>query len=93
MQVTITISDEEYSQMLQDRLAAMHAFEDGTGTYEEYLSTRAIVRRARKVRKAEGAVVENYKQQSAPQHAAMTKKGTDKAPAEIEVRPDEVQAA
>lgn len=93
----VTITDEEYSNMLADRLAAMHAFENGSGTYEAYLATRATVRRARKVRKSEGAVVENYKQQSAPQNAAKTRKGQAQPATpvkkEIEVKPDEVQAA
>lgn len=72
--VTVTISDEEYSEMLRVRLAAKHGFEAGTVSEEEYNQARAIVRRARKIRKNEGAVVENYRQQSAPQHAAMTRK-------------------
>ncbi len=76
-QVQVTISDEEYSEMLQVRLAAKHGFDEGTVTYEEYMAARAVVRRARKVRKAEGAVVENYKQQSAPQHQAMTRKAPE----------------
>lgn len=72
--VQVTISDEEYSEMLRVRLAAKHGFEAGTVSEEEYNQARAVVRNARKVRKAEGAVVENYRQQSAPQHAAMTRK-------------------
>jgi len=76
--VKVTISDEEYSEMLRQRLAAKHAFEAGTGTLEEWRAWQSAVRVARKVRASEGAVVENYKQQSAPQHAAMTKKPTVK---------------
>lgn len=72
--VQVTISDEEYSELLQTRLNAKHGFEAGTVTEDEYNETRAAVRRARRIRKSEGAVVENYRQQSAPQHAAMTKK-------------------
>lgn len=74
-QVQVTISDEEYSEMLQVRLAAKHMYETGEATLEEYNQARAVVRRARKVRRTEGAVVENYKQQSATQHQAMTRKG------------------
>lgn len=70
----VTISDEEYSQMLEARLEAKHQFEAGEGTWEAYQATRAVVRRARKVRRTEGAVVENYRQQSLPQHQAMTRK-------------------
>ena len=72
--VQVTISDEEYSELLYVRLSAKHAFENGTGSEEEYNQARAAVRKARKVRRAEGAVVENYRQQSAPQHAAKTRK-------------------
>lgn len=72
--VQVTISDEEYSELLRIRLAAKHAFEEGTGSESQYDEARAAVRRARKVRRQEGAVVENYRQQSAPQHAAMTRK-------------------
>lgn len=72
--VQVTISDEEYSELLRIRLAAKHAFEAGDGTESELNEARAAVRRARKVRRAEGAVVENYRQQSAPQHNAMTRK-------------------
>lgn len=72
--VQVTISDEEYSELLHTRLVAKHAFEAGTGTEEEYSAARAAVRHARTIRRREGAVVENYRQQSAPQHAAMTKK-------------------
>ena len=72
--VQVTISDEEYSEYLRIRLAAKHAFEAGTGTEDEWNQARAIVRQARRIRKAEGAVVENYRQQSAPQNAAKTKK-------------------
>lgn len=71
-QTQVTISDEEYSEMLATRLAAKHGWHEGTVTYEEYMAARAVVRRARKIRRSEGAVVENYKQQSAPQHNAMT---------------------
>lgn len=72
--VQVTISDEEYSELLRSRLAAKHGFENGTVTEEEYAATRSAVRHARTIRRREGAVVENYRQQSAPQHAAMTKK-------------------
>lgn len=72
--VQVTISDEEYSELLKYRLAAKHNFENGIGSEEEYAEARAAVRRARRIRRTEGAVVENYRQQSAPQHAAMTKK-------------------
>lgn len=72
--VQVTISDEEYSELLSTRLAAKHGFEAGTVTEDEYNAARKQVRDARKVRRAEGAVVENYRQQSAPQHAAMTRK-------------------
>jgi len=94
-QVKVTVSDEEYSEMLAIRLAAKKAYEanDTDGTYEQYMEARAIVRRARKVRRVEGAVVENYRQQSAPQHNAMTKKGDAPIHKEIEVLPTEVQAA
>lgn len=77
--VTVTISDEEYSEMLQVRLAAKHGFEAGTVTQDEYDQARTVVRQARKVRRSEGAVVENYRQQSAPQHQAMTRKTVRKA--------------
>ena len=79
--VQVTVSDEEYSEMLRVRLAAKHAFEADEISELEYEAARAVVRRARKVRKAEGAVVENYRQQSAPQHAAMTRKPKEKAAA------------
>lgn len=72
--VQVTISDEEYSELLTVRLAAKHGFEAGTVTEEEYNAARKAVRDARKVRRNEGAVVENYRQQSAPQHNAMTRK-------------------
>lgn len=78
--VQVTISDEEYSEMLKVRLAAKHAWEAGEITDEEYSQARAVVRRARKVRRNEGAVVENYKQQSAPQHQAMTRRQQQVAP-------------
>ena len=73
-QVQVTVTDEEYSELLKVRLAAKHAYEAEKITLEEYNATRAAVRRARKVRKTEGAVVENYRQQSAPQHNAMTRR-------------------
>ena len=72
--VTVTVSDEEYSELLRIRLAAKHGFEAGTVTEDEYNEARSAVRRARKIRRSEGAVVENYRQQSAPQHSAMTRK-------------------
>lgn len=75
--VQVTISDEEYSEMLSTRLAAKKAYEANDTSDElwmQYQEARAVVRRARKVRRTEGAVVENYKQQSAPQHQAMTRK-------------------
>lgn len=72
--VQVTVSDEEYSELLRVRLAAKHGFENDTVTEDEYNEARAAVRRARKVRRQEGAVVENYRQQSAPQHNAMTRK-------------------
>lgn len=77
--VQVTISDEEYSEYLRVRLEAKHAFENGTGTEEEWMQARTVVRQARRIRKAEGAVVENYRQQSAPQNAAKTKKRAVKA--------------
>lgn len=73
-QVQVAVSDEEYSELLRVRLAAKHGFEAETVTEEEYNEARAAVRRARKIRRQEGAVVENYRQQSAPQHNAMTKR-------------------
>lgn len=79
--VTVTISDEEYSEMLAVRLVAKHEFEAGNITEEEYNAARKVVRDARKVRRAEGAVVENYRQQSAPQHAAKTKRPVEKVAA------------
>lgn len=72
--VAVTVSDEEYSELLRIRLAAKHGFENDTVTEDEYNEARAAVRRARKIRRQEGAVVENYRQQSAPQHNAMTRK-------------------
>lgn len=72
--VQVTVSDEEYSEALRVRLAAKHGFEAGTVTEEEYAAARSVVRGMRKVRRAEGAVVENYRQQSAPQNAAKTKR-------------------
>ena len=72
--VEVTVSDEEYSELLRNRLAAKHGFEAGEVTLEEYNMARTLVRRARKVRRVEGAVVENYRQQSRPQHEAMTRK-------------------
>lgn len=72
--VQVTVSDEEYSELLRIRLAAKHGFEAETVTEDEYNEARAAVRRARKVRRQEGAVVENYRQQSATQHNAMTRK-------------------
>lgn len=72
--VQVTISDEEYSEMLAVRLVAKHEFEAGNITEEEYNAARKVVRDARKVRRAEGAVVENYRQQSLPQHNAKTRK-------------------
>lgn len=77
--VQVTISDEEYSQLLSIRLAAKHDFENELITLDEYNEARSAVRRARKVRRSEGAVVENYRQQSAPQHAAMTRKSVSAA--------------
>lgn len=73
-QVEVTVSDEEYSELLEIRLAAKHGFDEGTVTLEEYNQARTAVRRARKIRRTEGAVVANYKQQSAPQRQAMTRK-------------------
>ena len=70
----VTITDEEYKGMLEVRLAAKHGFEAGTVTLEQYNAARAQVRRARKVRRQDGAVVETYKQQSAQQHQAMTRR-------------------
>ena len=78
-QVQVTVSDEEYSELLNVRLAAKHGFDEGTVTLEEYNMARTAVRRARKVRRVEGAVVENYRQQSAPQHQAMTRKAVSEA--------------
>lgn len=72
--VQVTVSDEEYSELLRIRLAAKHAFEAGTGSEEEYSQARAAVRSSRRIRRQEGAVVENFRQQSAPMHKAMTKK-------------------
>jgi hypothetical protein len=74
-----SVSDEEYSELLEIRLAAKHGFDEGTVTLEEYNMARTAVRRARKVRRSEGAVVENYRQQSAPQHRAMTRKAVAEA--------------
>jgi hypothetical protein len=73
-QVAVTVSDEEYSELLNLRLTALHGFDAGTVTEEEYEQARAMVRYARKVRRTEGAVVTNYRQQSAPQYSAMTRK-------------------
>lgn len=72
--VQVTVTDEEYSEALRVRLVAKHSFEAGTVSEEEYNQARAVVRRMRKVRRSEGAVVENYRQQSAPQNAAKTRK-------------------
>lgn len=68
-----SVTDKEYSELLRIRLAAKHGFDEGTVTLEEYNAARTAVRRARKARRAEGAVVENYRQQSATQHNAMTR--------------------
>jgi hypothetical protein len=72
--VQVTVSDEEYSELLRIRLDAKHAWEADEISDEEYNVARAAVRQARKIRRSEGAVVENYRQQSAPQHNAMTRK-------------------
>lgn len=72
--VQVTVSDEEYSELLRIRLNAKHAWEAEQISDEEYNEARAAVRRARRIRRSEGAVVENYRQQSAPQHNAMTRR-------------------
>lgn len=77
--VQVTISDEAYEEMLAVRLAAKHAFQNGTGTEEEWKAAQAVVRNARKVRKQEGAVVERFRQVSAPMHTAKTKRPVEKA--------------
>jgi hypothetical protein len=77
--VQVTISDEAYEEMLAVRLSAKHGFEAGTVTEEELKAAQKAVRDARKVRKQEGAVVERFRQVSAPMHGARTKKPANAA--------------
>lgn len=77
--VQLTITDEEYEGLLAIRLAAKHAFEAGTVTEEELKAAQKQVRDARKIRRQEGAVVERFRQVSAPMHNAKTAKPAEKA--------------
>lgn len=86
-----TVTDEQYKGLLSVRLAAMHGFAEGTVDLETKNRARSAVRNARKVRKAEGAVVETYRQHlvqqaearsQAAQKAAATRRSRKTQPAQ-----------
>lgn len=67
---TPTVSDEQYQEMLAIRLAAMKGFEAGTVDEDTMKAARAVVRKARKIRKAEAAILEATRQAAEDKKAA-----------------------
>lgn len=57
-----TITDAEYKELLAVRLAAMKGFANGEVDAATKNAARAAVRQARKVRKAEGAILEQARE-------------------------------
>jgi hypothetical protein len=85
-----TVSDEQYKELLDIRLIAMKGFEAGTVDEQTMKAARAAVRKARKVRKAEAAILEAARQseaqkaearKAAAQKAAATRKANKQAAA------------
>lgn len=98
---TVTVTDDQYTWLLQQRLDAKHAYEENENEDEraellvQYNQARSAVRKARKVRKAEAAELqalrdaETAKQQkrsAAAKKAAETRKA--KAAAKSDPVPD-----
>lgn len=57
-----TVSDSQYKEMLAIRLAAMKGYEAGTVDEDTMKAARAMVRKARKVRRNEAAILEAARQ-------------------------------
>jgi hypothetical protein len=72
--IKVTVTDEQYLELLATRLAAMKGFKAGTVTAEEKNIARAAVRMARKVRKTESLQLQALRDQAAAAEIARAEK-------------------
>lgn len=74
--ITVTVTDEQYKQLLKERLNAKHAYESNENENEQaellttYNRSRAAVRKARKVRVKEAAALQQLRDAETAEAAA-----------------------
>lgn len=92
-QIQVTVTDEQYQELLAIRLTAMKGFEAGTVDETTMKAARAAVRKARKVRKAESEQLEALREQEAKKAAARSEAAKKAAATRANKKQQEVPIA